>query len=176
MAAKPGCGKTVDEERSSWFVLNLSKTTWAGVDREKIGQQQQQRVIQLVWEQWAFCGAEPINRDRNKRFCIERKFTFCLSVSFLPNVMLRQTLLPHLKIGKLAKARSQWGQRQGEGTMARSFVTSWKVAICAFFLQNKNYVYKISYNCELFAFLCLLWIPVNKSSIDENVHKYNCNL
>lgn len=139
-------------------MLNLSKTTWAGVDREKIGQQQQQRVIQLVWEQSAFCGAEPINRDRNKSFCIERKFTFCLSVSFLPNVMLRQTLLPHLKMGKLAKARSHRGQRQGEGPMARSFVTSSKVAV-RIFLQSKNDVYKIStkYNCDLLLFFVYFW-------------------
>lgn len=96
----------------------------SGVDWEKIGHRQEQRVNRLVWEQSAFGEADPINRDRNKRFLIGAKMYFCLFVSFLPNVMLRQKLLPRLKIGKLVKARSQSGPRQGKASMVRSFVTS----------------------------------------------------
>lgn len=53
----------------------------AGVDWEKIGHRQQQRANRLVWEQSAFCEAELINRDRNKRFHIVTKFSFCLFCS-----------------------------------------------------------------------------------------------
>lgn len=81
MAARPGCGKAPDEERSSWFVSNLSKTMRAGVDWEKIGRRQQQRANRLVCEQSAFCEAKLINRDRNKRFHIVTKFSFCLFFS-----------------------------------------------------------------------------------------------